>query len=358
MMSRRIWIAGTAAGAVLACARSRRPDPKAILVLGGTSFIGPAIVERALARGHTVTLFNRGKTNPDLFPALERIRGDRETGELSGLAGARTWDAVIDTWPQDPALPSATARLLADRVAYYLYVSSVSAYGHYPTMGMDETAPLDTQRGGYGGDKARSEVTVESIMPGRVGIVRPHVIKGVRDPSLDYLYWLGHFARDAEVLVPDDDSSFMQMVDVLDVAAWIVDCVEARRVGPYNLCSEPVPLRAFLERSRQAVGSHAKLVWVSPSFLDAHDVRHPGNLPFWSPTRRRSGFDHLSAAKAARAGWQTRPLESTAVDAWQSYRARMPADLRFPQTQWGFEWGLTGERERALLAEWTRKHPS
>ncbi|HEV7555241.1 MAG TPA: hypothetical protein VGO00_07305 [Kofleriaceae bacterium] len=351
-----MFVAGAAASALLACSRSR--SRKTILVLGGTSFVGPAIVEIAIARGHAVTLFNRGKTNPELFPMVERIRGDRERGDLGGLAGQRTWDLVIDTWPQDPQLPAATARVLADRIDHYIYISSVSAYGHYPTMGMDETAPIDSTRTGYGGDKARSEETLESILPGRVGIVRPHVIKGVRDPSLDYLYWLGHFARNTEVMVPDDDASFMQVVDVRDVGAWIVDCAEQRRVGPYNLCSEPVVLRAFLERSRQAIGSHARLVWVTPSFLVSHRVSHAGNLPFWSPTGSRSGFDHLSGAKAARAGWRSRPLESTAVEAWQSYRERIPADMRFPQTQWGFEWGIDDERERALLAEWTRTHPA
>jgi 2'-hydroxyisoflavone reductase len=327
-------------------------------VLGGTSFIGPAIVEIALARGHIVTLFNRGKTNPDLFPMVERIRGDRDHGDLVGLAGRRRWDVVIDTWPQDPALPAATARVLADRTDYYVYVSSVSAYGHYPTMGIDETAPIDTTRRGYGGDKARSEVALESILPGRVGIVRPHVIKGVRDPSLDYLYWLRHLAHDGEVLAPDDDSSFMQVVDVRDVGTWIVDCAELQRVGPYNLCSDPISLRAFLERSRQAIGSRAKLVWVPPSFLASHDVTHAGNLPFWSPTGSRSGFDHISGAKAVRAGWRSRPLEDTAASAWQSYRARISADLRFPQTQWGFEWGIDDEREHTLVAEWTRTHPA
>jgi 2'-hydroxyisoflavone reductase len=360
MVSRRRFLAGAATGALHACAglrSARRPERRTILVLGGTSFIGPAIVERALARGHLITLFNRGKTNPALFHGVERIRGDREAGDLAGLGEQRTWDAVIDTWPQDPRLPTATARLLAARTGYYFYVSSVSAYGHYPTAGMDERCLIDTQRSGYGGDKARSEVALTSILPGRVGIARPHAIKGVRDPSLDYLYWLQHFARGGDVLVPDDDSALVQPVDVLDVAEWIVDSVEQRRLGPYNLCTRPVTLRGFLERSRQAIRSQARLVWVTPSFLVAHDVVRTGNVPFWSATRNRSGFDQISADNAVRAGWRSRPLESTAVAAWQSYCERIPPDLMFPQSQWGFEWGLTVERERALLDEWARTRP-
>jgi hypothetical protein len=132
-------------------------------------------------------------------------------------------------------------------------------------------------------------VALTSILPGRIGIARPHAIKGVRDPSLDYLYWLQHFARGGDVLVPDDDTALVQPVDVLDVAEWIVDCVDQRRAGPYNLCARPVALRAFLERSRQAIRSRARLVWVAPSFLVAHDVVRTGNLPLTTVSRLCGG---------------------------------------------------------------------
>jgi nucleoside-diphosphate-sugar epimerase len=134
-----------------------KSSTKKILILGGTGFLGPPVVERALQRGHTVTLFNRGKTRADLFPDVEKIHGDRERGDLGGLTNDRRWDLVIDVWANDPAVVVPMANLLAKRTDYYHFVSSIAAYADYSKIGMEETAPTRTDRPGYGGNKARSE---------------------------------------------------------------------------------------------------------------------------------------------------------------------------------------------------------
>lgn len=146
---------------------------KKILILGGTGFLGPPVVERALQRGHTVTLFNRGRSNGDLFPNVEKIRGDRERGDLEGLTNDRHWDVVIDVWANDPAVVVPIANLLAKRTDYYHFVSSIAAYADYSKIGMDETAPTRTDRPGYGGNKARSEKALTDLLGSPVGICRP-----------------------------------------------------------------------------------------------------------------------------------------------------------------------------------------
>src|SRR4029079_10931592 len=226
------------------------PARKKILILGGTGFLGPPTVERALARGHIVTLFNRGKTAADLFPDLEKIHGDREKGDLSGLTNDRRWDAVVDVWANDPAIVAPIANLLAKRTSYYHFVSSMAVYADYSKVGIDETAPTRLERPGYGGNKAKSEKSLTDLLGDRVAICRPCAIMGPGHTSLSYHYWLSHLLKDQEIVAPGTgDDCFAQYIDVRDVANWIVDCVEQSRGGIYNTVSEPLPFRAFLGES-------------------------------------------------------------------------------------------------------------
>ena len=330
---------------------------KKILILGGTGFLGPFIVERGLSRGHTLTLFNRGKTNADLFRGVEKIVGDREKGELSGLTNDRRWDAVIDVWANDPAVVVPMANLLAKRMDYYHFVSSISAYADYSKIGMDETAPTRLEKSGYGGNKAKSEKALTDLLGNRVGICRPGAILGPRDESLSYHYWLSHLIKDQEMVAPGTgDDCFVQYVDVRDVANWVVDCVEQSRGGIYNTVSEPLPFREFLGQSSRAISGKARPVWIDSDFLrnDQH-VKTFDNLPFWNPDR--PGFERISVAKARTAGFSTRPLIETARDAWASFQKTVAPDLVYPQKQYGFEWGISAERERDILAAWkTRVH--
>jgi Nucleoside-diphosphate-sugar epimerases len=181
---------------------------------------------------------------------------------------------------------------------------------------------------------------------------------GPHDTSLSYHYWLSHLLKDQEIVAPGTgDDCFAQYIDVRDVANWIVDCVEQSRGGIYNTVSEPLPFRAFLGESSSAIGGKAKLAWIDSDFLrnDQH-VKTFDNLPYWNPDR--PGFERISSTKARAAGFGTRPLRETAKDAWASYQKIVPADLVYPQKQYGFEWGISPERERAILAAWKQKTAS
>jgi 2'-hydroxyisoflavone reductase len=328
---------------------------KKILILGGTGFLGPPVVERALQRGHTVTLFNRGKTNTDLFPDVEKIHGDREHGDLAGLTNDRRWNVVIDVWANDPAVVVPMANLLAKRTDYYHFVSSISAYADYSKTGMDETAPTRIDRPGYGGNKARSEKALTDLLGNRVGICRPCAIMGPRDESLSYHYWLSHLAKDQEFVAPGTgDDAFAQYVDVRDVANWIIDCAEQARPGIYNMVSDPLLFRTFLSESAAGISGKGKPVWVDGDFLrNEQHVKTFDNMPYWNPDR--PGFARISPAKARAAGFTARPLRETAKEAWASYQKIVPPDIVYPQKQYGFEWGISPERERDILAAWRNR---
>lgn len=331
-----------------------KPRSQRILVLGGTNFLGPAIVQRALNAGHQVTLFNRGKTNPGLFPNVEKIRGDRETnneGGISALSGSRRWDAVIDVWPSNPATVMATAHLLADRTDFYSFVSSIAVYADTSRPGTDESAPLRMNAPGYPGEKARSETELGALLGSKLGIVRPCPIAGPRDNSLSLHYWLSGLKRNKPLIAPGDGTSPVELVDVRDVADWVLQNVEARRPGVYNVCGQEITFRTFLDGSKSAIQGQAHLVWVDRQFLLKEGVSiAAGNLPFWSPDN--PGFQQVSSRKARRAGWVTRPLERTAADAWNFYCTWVDPNIKYPQHQWSYDWGISTERQSQILRDW------
>jgi len=327
---------------------------KRILVLGGTNFLGPAIVERATECGHQVTLFNRGITRPHLFPELEKLRGERriEGGDLAALSGPRRWDVVIDVWPERSELVRQTVELLSERTDYYFFCSSVAVYRDFSQSGLNESAPtwID-EPGWYGGEKAVAEAVVAERFPGRSGVVRCHAILGPRDNGAAYHYWLRRLATYDEVLAPGTGVDPVQYVDVLDVAAWIVDCCEQSRDGVYNLCgpNQTLTLRAFLDGSREAIGSSAKLAWVDADFLRSeHGVHSFTDLPLWAPLDEDAGFYQVDGSKAVAAGAAFRPLSETARSAWRWYQSYFFKDASFPRDGMG----LSRERETELLEAW------
>ncbi len=330
---------------------------KKILVLGGTNFLGPAIVERAVGRDHEVTLFNRGITRPHLFPTLEKLRGDRRIGasDLAALEGSRHWDAVIDVWPEHAGIVAETADLLSGRTGYYFYCSSIAVYTDFSRPNMTESAETHTDDPGwYGGEKALAEKFVEARFPGRSGIARCHAIVGPRDNGAAFHYWLRRLAQNEEVLAPGTGEDPVQVVDVRDVAGWIVDCVEQERVGVNNICgpSEPLTFREFLEESRNAIGSRARLTWVDADFLrEEQGVHSFSDLPLWAPLDEDAGFYQIDGTKAAAAGATFRPLAETARDAWRWYQSHFFKDTSFPVGGLG----LSQEREREVLKSWHEK---
>ena len=370
---------GLAGGAALALARAglaaqgvkaptRAAKPLKILVLGGTRLTGPPFVEQARARGHEVTLFNRGKSDPQIFPDVEQLRGDRDpkVGEgLKSLEGDRRWDAVLDTSTQVPRVLRASVDLLGPRVGYYLFVSSLNALADLSRPGADESAPVATLADpdvedlgpnfeNYGGMKALCERTVEEVMPGRSSSVRPGLIVGPRDGSDRFTYWPVRVARGGEVLAPGTPADPVQFVDARDLAAFYLEMVEERIPGLFNAVGpeDRTGIGALLEACKRVSKSDATFTWVTPEFLAQHEVRPWTDLPAWipseSPDEARST---VICTKAIAAGLSFRPVDETIADTlalWSS----LPEERRAkPKT------GLSPEREQAVLAAWRARAP-
>jgi 2'-hydroxyisoflavone reductase len=324
-----------------------------LLILGGAVFLGRAVVESALARGHEVTLFNRGKRNPDLFPELEKLRGDRD-GDLHALEG-RKWDAVVDTCGYVPRIVEASARLLADAVAHYTFVSSISVYPDSGEPGRDETAPVMTLADEsveeitgetYGALKALCEKAAEAALPRRVLNVRAGLIVGPHDQSDRFTYWPRRIAQGGEVLAPAHPNYPVQIIDVRDLAEWIVRMAETRTSGIFNATGPdyPLTLQQVLDASREVSGGDARFTWIPESFLVEQKVEPWSELPLWLPEEEFGGTLRMSIRKALDSGLRFRPLADTIRDTlvWHATR---PADTVLRA-------GLQPEREQEVLRAW------
>jgi 2'-hydroxyisoflavone reductase len=239
--------------------------PKKVLVLGGTSFLGPAVVDAFVAVGHTVTLFNRGVTNPDLFPHLEKLRGfrspDANTQDLTPLSHRR-FDIIVDVWPNDPAVVASAAEFLKDRTQNYLFVSSVAAYDshEFAKAAIVEDVPMEPWSGSgrpYNRNKAESERRLHQIIGERLTIVRPGPIKGTRDSTPDLLTWLLRAQLGGEHIAPGDGHDPVELVDVKDVASFLALAVERLLYGTFNLTGRSMSFREFLKACQSATRSDA-----------------------------------------------------------------------------------------------------
>lgn len=323
--------AATALGRPLAA--QRRAPGKRILVLGGTDYLGPALVDAAVVAGHHVTLFNRGITNPELFPYLEKVHGLRSANaaeeNFSGLVG-RSWDAMIDVWPSDPSLAETAARRLGQAADHYLYVSSIAAYDPrgFARPGLTEDAPLnrwDTTISPYNRGKAESERRLQQLVGGRLTIVRPGPIKGSRDTTPDLLTWLRRAQSGGRHIGPGDGNEHVQIVDVKDVARFLVLAIERSLLGVYNVTGTSVTFRQYLQQCNEVTRSSAEYIWIPRDFLHAQGLdpapfdsptepSYLGKFPSWHPEPERRGLRQISSEKAFRAGWTQRPFNETALD--------------------------------------------
>jgi 2'-hydroxyisoflavone reductase len=333
-----------------------------LLILGGTIFLGRYLVEAALARGHHVTLFNRGQHSPALFPAVEKLRGDRDNG-LDALRGRR-WDAVVDTSGYLPRVVRASAELLADAVEHYTFISSISVYPHFRRVGLDESAPVGTLDDptveeitgeSYGPLKALSEQAVEQVLPGRALVVRPGLIVGPHDYSDRFTYWVRRVAQGGELLAPAHPDWHTQIIDVRDLAEWTLGMAERRQIGVYNATGPDYDLTIgqLLDTCRTVSGGDARFTWVSEAFLVENEVTPWSELPLWISQSDPDmlGFSDVSCAKAITAGLSFRDLAATVGDtlAWDSARAdRAEPAARALQLRAG----LAPEREAELLRAW------
>jgi 2'-hydroxyisoflavone reductase len=324
-----------------------------ILVLGGTRFLGRHFVSIARERGHELTLFNRGRTNPELHAGVERITGDRDGG-LAALAG-RTWDAVVDPAGYFPRIVGASARALRPAADRYLFVSSISVYAEPIPVGADESAPVariadptieEITGETYGALKALCEEAVREVWGERATIVRPGLIVGPDDTTDRFPYWPRRLSRGGEVLAPGSPDAPTQMIDVRDLAGWMVRMLENGIGGTFNGTGPagPLTLGACLESVRAAVGGDAELTWVSEEFLKAHDVQPWLHMPLWLHAAEQS-LDMVSIARAVAAGLTFRPLEDTARDT-RAWERALVTDSR-PASP-----AITAEREAEVLAAW------
>ncbi|MBA3718485.1 MAG: NAD-dependent epimerase/dehydratase family protein, partial [Actinobacteria bacterium] len=300
--------------------------------------LGRALVEDALARGHEVTLFNRGQTNPELFPEAEKIHGDRD-GDLSALEG-RSWDAVVDTCGYFPRIVLASAEALANSVGQYTFISTISVYADL-SKPVDESSPLGTiedetveefgpEFENYGALKALSERAVQDVFGDRALIVRPGFIVGPHDPTDRFTYWPVRAARRGPMLAPGPPERPIQFIDVRDLAAWILRMVEEGRSGAFNATNEGVPLGDLL--------ADADVVWASDDWLVEQGVTEE-ELPLWSADAGYKAIHEANVSAALAAGLTFRPAAETARDAldWRGADAELAT-------------GMSSEREAELLA--------
>ena len=334
--------------------------PLRILILGGTGFIGPHMVREALRRGHKVSLFNRGRTNNELFPDLELLVGDRNNG-LDALAGG-SWDVVVDNSGYVPRQVEDSARLLAPIVAHYVYISTISVYSDF-SKPIDEDTAVGTMEDEtveevtgetYGPMKALCEKRVRSIMgTDRTTILRPTYICGPGDRTDRYTYWPVRTMRGGEMLWPGTPDDDIQMIDVRDLANFTVDCLERKVMGTFNTVTPAGSFKMgdLLDDSLAITAADTVPTWVDGEFIVAQDVGAEGGLPIWeSPVGEAAGLAKVDGSRAAAAGLKNRPARETARDTirwWQTLADDRTEKLRA---------GLSADKEAELLQLWNEQN--
>lgn len=300
-----------------------------LLIIGGTEFVGRAVAEEALRRGHEVTTFNRGVTAPDV-PGVRPVRGDRtQDADLDRLRG-QEWDAVVDTCGYVPEVVGRAARLLAGSSGRYVFVSSVSACVAWPkeritddTPRYDCPADARADAGEYGYLKAGCERAVEEAFGDRALVVRPGLILGPYENVGRLPWWLRRVARGGQVLAPGDPDTRMQLIDARDLAAWMLDAAE-RGLGGVFYATGPAgntTMGRWLAACVEVTGADAELVWVPDRFLLDHQVRPWTELPLWRPDLPEyAGVWEVETARAEAAGLRTRPVRDTVRDTWEWLR--------------------------------------
>ncbi|MFI4903161.1 MAG: NAD-dependent epimerase/dehydratase family protein [Burkholderiales bacterium] len=335
-----------------------------MLILGGTGFTGPHQVRYALARGHKITLFNRGRESNPWPGDVEVLIGDRNTGDLKALAG-RDWDVCIDNPTSLPFWVRDAGAALRGHVRQYIFISTVSVYADND-QAADESLPLAKYTGKdalaetvetfranvgelYGPLKAASEAEAAKQFPGITTIIRPGLIVGPGDPTDRFTYWPVRLARGGEVLAPGDGSDPVQFIDARDLAEWTIRMAESRTFGTFNATGPAAALdmRGMLDTIAGTVHADARMTWVPAEFLEAEQVSAWGDMPVWVPAKGDSaGFARRSIRRALDAGLTFRPLATTSAETLAWFRAQ-PADR---QTK--LRAGMSPEREAEVLAKW------
>ncbi|MEQ1690220.1 MAG: NAD-dependent epimerase/dehydratase family protein [Gemmatimonas sp.] len=334
-----------------------QPKKLRILVLGGTGYIGPHLVEHALSRGHTITLFNRGQTKPGLFPKVEKLIGDRDKPDGHAALKGRKWDVVYDLPTGKPKWIVDAAAVLKGNVGQYVFVSSTAAYkdftASYPTEEFPTQVPApiegpEAATAQYGPRKVRCEMLVREAYQ-TATVVRPGLIVGPGDLTDRFTYWPVRIERGGEILAPGKLDDPAQWIDVRDLTEWMVRLGENstggtfNAVGPRTVCG----IGELLFGIKACYSNDARFTWVPEAFLTQQKVRSWGDMPVWSFTGATTvAFCTSVIEKAKAAGLTFRTLEETVRAAMTWYHSRPAVE------QEKLRAGISPEREREVLALW------
>ena len=346
--------AGTAAAPADKAAKSLN-----ILILGGTQLIGPPLVEYAMERGHTVTLFNRGKTNTHLFPEVEKLKGDRNDN-LTALEG-RKWDVVIDNSASVPRWVRDSAGLLKDSADLYMFTSSISVFAEFKKIGINEDDPVarledptteEITGETYGGMKALCEEETRKAFGDKAVVVRPGLIVGPMDPTDRFTYWPVRIQDGGEIMAPGSPTDAVQIIDARDLAHWFVHIAENRITGTFNATgpSSTLSIAEMLYGIRAVTSKEMSFTWVDADFLAAKEVQPWGHMTCWVPPRDGyEGFGNIDCSRAIAAGLKFRPLADTARDTLTWWNG-LPEERRAKPRA-----GLPREMEAEVLAAWKKR---
>jgi nucleoside-diphosphate-sugar epimerase len=328
-----------------------------LLVLGGSGFVGRAVVSEGLRRSWEVATFNRGR-RASIHPGVTRIIGDRLDAATLGPLRNRDWDLVVDTWSGAPRAAHDSAALLADHAVHYIYISSGSVYAPPPPLGVEETAPTveaspDAEAGDYPALKRGAELAVMQVFGDRALLARAGLILGPHEDVGRLPWWLTRMAAGGEILAPGPPDLELQLIDARDLASFVLDAALANHGGPFNVVSRRghTTMRSLLEACQAVAGApDARLIWVDPDALTAAGVEPWTELPIWLPPDSQfAGMHAANVERAHAAGLHCRPVEQTVHDTWTWLSALDgPAPLRTDLNPPG----LDSERERAALDAW------
>ncbi len=329
-----------------------------ILILGGTNFVGRHFAEEALKRGHELTLFNRGQTNPDLFPGAIKLQGDRD-GNLGALKG-REWDIVIDTCGYVPRIVEQSLTYLKDQTKQYVFISTISVYKDFKEGRNKETYPVgelsnvdteDINGETYGPLKAICEKRVREAFPENHLIVRPGIIVGPYDPTDRFTYWVDRFSKGGEMLVPGKKSRVIQWVDARDLVQWTLTKAEETISGTFNVTGPAYDYTMedmIKDLSKEFIDQPPHQQWVDDEFLVEKDVQAFTELPLWIPVNEEfpEGYLLADTSKAQDLGLTFRSPQVTIQDTWEWHKNRKEPELKA---------GLKEDKEKQLLSQWKKE---
>jgi 2'-hydroxyisoflavone reductase len=338
-----------------------------ILILGGTGFTGPFQVRYAVARGHHVTVFNRGRRDADLPEGVVHLQGDRSVNQLDALKG-QTWDVVIDNPTSLPFWVRDAAEVLRNSTNHYVFISTISVYDPRGQTRITEDSPLAAYTGGdplavtqeqfsqnvgelYGPMKAASEAEARKQFGDRTMIIRPGLIVGPGDQSDRFTYWPLRIERGGEIMAPGDGEDPIQIIDARDLAEWTIRSVEGRVTGTFNATGP----RGLFTMAQQLYGIRAALpgdtdlrfTWIPAEFLAQHEVQPWGEMTTWFGSSGDGAvLSSTSIDRAIAQGLTFRPLAVTTVDTLAWYRT-LPAERQAQPRA-----GIAAEKEQKVLAAW------